>query len=283
VLRLSSTSATAVARTTVTPCGPHGPLPESDLRRYYEPGTTEKFVVYEPAAAQGADGWLSFAVAVDGLDVLSRQSAWASVQVLRNVELLPQLTTNAGYVYHSRPVRAAKRVTPALFQPNRILPVATMIGHESGSAVEYLEWLLTDLLTPLPGVAAPPSFPVRIGVDLEIGLNELTSTTGQVEEVTAARTPIVLTPTLLLASPQGGGEVGDEPAPIAIGDLAAALGGAVETFLAEGVAGEGGSLLVSATVFADDPEAHAAILSLGRLLLPLSRLSSLATVVRSGR
>jgi hypothetical protein len=110
---------------------------------------------------------------------------------------------------------------------------------------------------------------VRIGVDLEVGLNELVSPSGELEEVLGARVPIALTPTLALGAPGA----------VAIADLAAALGAAVDRFLAEGVEAADASLLVSATVFAGDPESHAAILSLGRLLLPLSRLSQPRTAL----
>lgn len=280
VLRLRSGSADAIDRATITPCGPGGPLPESKLHRYYEQGATEKFVVYDPADAKpgpGSEGWLSFALEVDGLDVTTRQSAWASVQALRNVHLLPSLTTNPGYVYRSLPVKAAKRITPALARPDRILSVPSITGHATGSVQDYLGWVLTDLLTPPlgPGPAAPPSFPVRVGVDLEVALNELIDSEGKVEEIIGALTPIGLTPTLLLVTPGQGVEVGEgEEGSYAIEAVAAAVAGVVEAYLAEGVEEHGVSLAISTTVFADDPVSHASVLSLGRLQLPLSDLVS---------
>lgn len=267
-LRAMGEDATAaIGRATITPYGPDGPIPESRLHRCHEPGSSEKFVLYDP---EGASGWLTFAIELDGLDVLNRQSASATVQTRRNADLLPSLTTNEGYVYSSRPVRGAKPIVPSLARPDQGLPLAAMTGHDDGSAEEYLGWLLTDLLQP-PGAgpAPPPTCPIRLGVGLEVAL------TGQIgEDAIAASVPIVLTPTVRVAAPSAGHRGGPAPGasgPYGIGALAHALGAAVDGFLAEG-ADVNSSLVIAATVFADDRESHASVLSLGRLLLPLARL-----------
>lgn len=278
VLRLSSSSAAAVASATVTPCDAAGqPLPESQLHRCpYKPGELAKVVVYD---LDPYPAWPQFFVRVDGLDAITHQSAWASVQTVRNADLLANFTTNAGFVYRSAVVRATRRTTPSLNYQDLAISIPAATGHATGTVEEYLQWLLTDLLTPSAQSTAstPSSYALRVGTDFQFVLTWSEAQTdggGQVAlDTIAARNPIVLSTTVELAPP---GAPADGLA--TVGELATALATKLLAYLAQApYASAEAELVLSITLFAGDPENPGAVLTLGRLELPIANLGELVT------
>jgi hypothetical protein len=284
VLRLSSNSAAAVASATVTPCDAAGqPLPESQLHRCpYTPGELAKVVIYD---LDPSPAWPQFVVRVDGLDAITRQSAWASVQTVRNADLLANFTTNAGFVYRSAVVRATRRTTPSLNYQDLAVSIPAATGHATGTVEEYMEWLLTDLLTPpaQSTAKAPSSYALRVGADFQVVFAWSEAQTvegGQAPlDTIAARNPIVLSTTVELAPP--GIPPRDVPLTdgrATVGELAAALATKLLAYLAQApYASAEAELVLSITLFAGDPENPGAVLTLGRLELPIANLRQLVS------
>lgn len=279
VLRLSSSSAAAVASATVTPCDAAGqPLPESQLHRCpYKPGELVKVVVYD---LDPYPAWPQFVVRVDGLDAITRQSAWASVQTVRNADLLANFTTNAGFVYRSAAVRATRRITPSLNYQDLAVSIPAATGHATGTVEEYMQWLLTDLLTPSAQSTAstPSSYALRVGTDFQFVLawSEAQNDAGEQAalDTIAARNPVVLSTTVELAPPG----VAPTDGLATVSELATALATKLLAYLAQApYASAEAELVLSITLFAGDPENPGAVLTLGRLELPIANLRELVT------
>ncbi len=281
VLRLSSTSAAAVAAATVTPCDASGqPLPESQLHRCpYKPGELAKVVVYD---LDPYPAWPQFEVRIDGLDVIARQSAWASVQTVRNADLLPNLTTNPGFVYRSAAIRATRRTTPSLEYQNLVVSIPTITGHATGTIAEYMESLLLDLLTAPPQSATPlpPSYTLRMGANLKLVLawTQEQEALDAPPAAIATRSPIALSTTIEIAPPS----MAPAPGAASPGELATELAEKLLAYLAQAPYAPTATLVISITLFATDPENPGAVLTLGQLELPIANLRDVGAEVGVG-
>jgi hypothetical protein len=262
-VEVSSTDAAAIAALTLTPCDAQGqPLPDIH-RQPYTPGDTKKVLTYtSPTGRQ----WADFLLEIDGLQVTQHPSAWASVQTVRNADLLTHLTTNEGFVLRSAPTQAARRMVPSLAYPGLPVSVPAATGLSHGTLAAYLTALLRELFATGPASA---TWMLRLGAGLELTLAEVAGAASGTQSIATVQ-PIVLTSTLEVLPGAGPAN----PPVVTSDDLAAAIAGRVADALRSApFDAENAAIVFSLWLFADEEEDHAMLLQLGRMRLPLTNVT----------
>ncbi len=104
-----------------------------------------KCLTYDLGSIEEGD-WLRRRVTLSGLDIVSNQSAWASIRLQRNKTLGEQdgRKTDDAFLYSTDPVRFGERLTPAL---------ECKTALETGPTERSLKDHLVDLLNEAVGVA----------------------------------------------------------------------------------------------------------------------------------